>query len=50
MDKKYVDYRNDKDVVLKAVSKNGSSLSYASKQLKNDKEVVIMAVSQDGSS
>jgi len=47
---KYADYRNDKEVVLKAVSQNGSSLSYASKELKNDKEVVIKAVSQDGSS
>jgi len=42
------DIRNDKDVVMAAVSKDGSALEFASDDLKNDKEVVMAAVSNDG--
>ena len=37
--------RNDKEVVLQAVTQNGESLRWASKELQNDKEVVIISVS-----
>ena len=40
--------RNDKEVVLAAVTVYGHSLRYASDELKNDKEVVLAAVAQDG--
>ena len=40
--------RNDKEVVLAAVQKNGRALQYASAELKADKEVVLAAVQQDG--
>ena len=41
---------SNKDVVFKAVSKNGESLMFASAELKNDKEVVLAAVRKHGSS
>ena len=41
--------RNDKEVVITAVSKYGTALEYASKKLRNDKEVVMTAVSNDES-
>jgi hypothetical protein len=36
--------KNDKDIVLEAVKKNGYSLEFASENLKNNKEVVLAAV------
>ena len=42
--------KKDKEVVLKAVKKNGFSLKYASEELKKDKEVVLEAVKQNGHS
>ena len=37
--------RNDKDVVLKAVEKNGLALvRFASERLRNDKEFILKAV------
>jgi hypothetical protein len=43
-----LEVRNDKDVVLEAVSLTPTSLQYASKELKNDKDVVTEAVRRDG--
>lgn len=40
--------RNDKDVVLAAVSNYGYALEYASKELCADKEVVLAAVRDNG--
>ena len=40
--------RNDKDVVLNAVEKNGVCLQFASDNLKNDREIVLIAVQNDG--
>jgi hypothetical protein len=40
--------REDKDVVLAAVKKNGRALEFASKELRADPEVVSAAVRQDG--
>jgi len=40
--------RNDKDVVLKAVSLTPTCLQYASRELKNDRDVVTAAVQKDG--
>jgi hypothetical protein len=42
--------KNDKEVVLAALSQNGYALQYASDTLKNDKEVVLAAVFRDGRS
>ena len=39
--------RDDKDVVLQAVTNKGLILKYASRRLRNDKEVVIAAIKQD---
>ena len=39
--------KNNKDLLLAAVKKNGYVLDYASKELKNDKEVVLAAVKED---
>ena len=33
--------RNDRDVVLAAVKKNGNALTWASKELRNDREIVL---------
>jgi hypothetical protein len=41
-------YRDDKDVVLAAVTKNGKALKFASVRLQNDKDVVLAAVTQNG--
>ena len=38
----------DKEVVIAAVTRWGSSLEYASEDLRADKEVVMAAVAQDG--
>ena len=43
-----IEFRNDKEVVLKAVQNLGSSLYFASNELKNDKEVILKAVQQYG--
>ena len=42
--------RNNKEVVLEAVKKNGSALEYASERLQADKDVVLAAVKQYGDS
>ncbi len=42
------EFKNDKEIVLKAVSAHGSSLEYASDALKDDKEVVIAAIENFG--
>ena len=39
--------KNDKDVVLAAVKREGDMLRWASNNLKNDKEVVLAAVNKD---
>jgi len=41
--------KDDKEVVMAAVSYEGGALRYASESLKNDKEVVMTAVSNNGS-
>lgn len=38
----------DKDLILKAVKKDGQILYYASKELRDDKEVVLAAVTNKG--
>jgi len=40
--------RNDRVIVLAAVSQNGYALRFASKALKNDREIVLSAVVQYG--
>lgn len=40
--------RNNKEIVLNAISKNPFNLEYVSDSLKDDKEVVLLAISQDG--
>jgi dimeric dUTPase (all-alpha-NTP-PPase superfamily) len=39
--------KNNRELVLDSVRKNGISLKYASKELRNDKEIVMVAVKQD---
>lgn len=39
---------NDRELVLKAVKKNGWALQYASIELKNDREIVLEAVKRNG--
>lgn len=41
-------YRDNKDIVMEAVTQNGKSLRFASDRLKNDIEVAIAAVAEDG--
>ena len=36
--------RDDKEVVIEAVKKDGNAIKYASKRLKNDREVVLTAI------
>lgn len=38
------DFKADKEIVLLAVKKTGTSLEYATDELKSDKEVVTAAV------
>ena len=45
-DKKKILFQNDKEGLLKAISKDPHILQYASEELKNDKEVVLKAVSK----
>ncbi len=40
--------KDNNDIVLTAVKKNGFALISASEKLKNDKNIVLEAVSQDG--
>ena len=40
--------RDDKELVLKAVTSNGNALEFASDRLKADKEVVLAAVQNAG--
>lgn len=42
------EFKNDKEIVSKAVSAHGSSLQYASDELKDDKDVVSIAVEDFG--
>ncbi len=48
---KYVSdvFKNDKELVLLSVKKNGNVLEYASDALKNDKEIVVEAIKNDPS-
>lgn len=41
------EFWSDKDFVLEAVKKQGSSINYADPTLKNNKEIVISAIKQD---
>ena len=40
--------KNDKEIVLLAISQYGEALYYASDELRNDKEIVMAAIKQDG--
>ena len=40
--------RNDREVVLTAVKKDGGALEWASGRLRNDREVVLTAVAKNG--
>lgn len=40
--------KNDREIVLKAIQKDGLLIRFASKKLKNDKEIVLEAVKQNG--
>ena len=40
----FEEFANDKEVVLKAVKRDGYNLQYASPELKNDKEIVLEAI------
>jgi hypothetical protein len=42
------EFKNDKEIVSKAVAAHGSSLQYASDELKDDKEIVSIAVEDFG--
>jgi hypothetical protein len=42
--------RNDKDLALIALKRDGILLKYVSENLKNDKELVLTAISKDASS
>jgi uncharacterized protein YdeI (YjbR/CyaY-like superfamily) len=41
-------FKNDKNIVLKAIMKNSYALNFASETLKNDKEIVLSAVYKHG--
>ena len=41
--------REDREVVLEAVKRNGNALQFASEELRGNHEVVLEAVRQDGS-
>ncbi|WBP84242.1 DUF4116 domain-containing protein [Mycoplasmopsis edwardii] len=41
-------FKNDKEVILKILDKDGLALEFASDELKDDREVVLKAVKQDG--
>ena len=43
-----VNFRDDKEIVLAAISNYGSSLEYASSEIKADKEIVLKAVKNGG--
>ena len=42
-------FKNDREIVMAAVSINGNTLKYASEALKNDRELVLEAVKKDAS-
>ena len=42
------DFKNDREVIIKAIELDGTYISYASDSLKADKEIVIMAVKNNG--
>eukprot|EP00971_Amphidinium_carterae_P168600 3340570-Amphidinium_carterae.1 len=42
-------YRADQEIVLTAVTRDGSALQYAAKECKADHEIVLTAVTQNGS-
>ena len=41
-------FRDDRDIILAAVKKNGRALLFASEKLKEDVEIVMAAVQNDG--
>ena len=43
-----MELKNDRDVVLVAVTQNGRALEWASAELKNDRDIVLVAVRQAG--
>lgn len=45
-----INFRDDFDIVLVAVSKNGISLEFSSENLKNNYEIVLAAITQNGTS
>jgi hypothetical protein len=42
-------FKNDREIVMTAVSINGNAFKYASEELKNDREIAMAAVSNHGS-
>jgi hypothetical protein len=44
----YIPLKNDRKIVLAAVSQNGCALKYASLNLQNDPDIILVAVSQNG--
>ena len=44
----FEEFANDKEVVLKAVKRDGYNLQYASPELKNDKEFILEAIKEHG--
>jgi len=45
--REYIEFQNNKDVVLAAVANDGMALGYASPAMIKDEEVVLTAISQD---
>jgi len=41
--------KNDREIVLTAVQRNGNALRHASDELKKDREIVLAAVQENGS-
>ena len=42
------DYKNDREVIIKAIQIDGTNIASASDSLKADKEIVMMAVKNNG--
>ena len=42
------DFKNDREVIIKAIQLDGTNIVYASDSLKADKEIVLMAVKNNG--
>lgn len=45
-----INFRNDFDIVMLSVSKNGNSLEFSSENLKNNYDIVLAAITQNGNS